>query len=359
MSWIELVPIFYRIIFGLVAFGSLSVLLRNETESMNEIVAPRGLGVVLIFFATVLLIGFWPDMLSSDKGTYRSSFENAMAGIDGGMAKDWLFQLYLSFCARMKMPADCFFLMTALVFCVNFLVAGKRIFGHNYSLYFFALIVSLGFFSYGTNTIRAGLALSFFVLGLSFYPHKIKMVLLSLIAVGIHKSTIIPVAAVIVAMVVPKPKLLFVGWSGCLVLSLLFGVQIQESIGNYFSESEDVRITSYMLGESMVYRQGFRWDFILYSLIPMVVGLWLRKKQFIEDRFFNLLLGTYIVANGFWLLVIRIPYSDRVAYLSWVLFPMVILYPLLRYSKLIPHARALVVAAIFCTGAISIGVSHL
>lgn len=357
MLWVELAPIFHRLIFVLVAIGSLSVVLRNSDGNENEIAAPRGIGVALVFLSVVLLIGFWPDVLSSDKAGYRGMFEYASAGIDWEFTNDWLFQQYVRFCAWLRLPSDLFFLLTATVFCSNFLIAGKRIFGGRYSLYFFALVVSLGFFAYGTNTMRAGLALSFFVLGLSFYPNKTKLVLLWLIAVGLHKSLVIPISAFFVAMMVPKPKFLFAGWFGCLGLSLLFGNQIQEMIGGYFAEAEDARVANYLLGESDIYRQGFRWDFIAYSLIPVVVGFWLRKKQFFDDRFFNLLLGTYIVANGFWLLVIRIPYSDRVAFLSWVLFPMVILYPLLKYPRAIPNARFLAVAAIFCMGAITIGLS--
>ena len=40
------------------------------------------------------------------------------------------------------------------------------------------------------------------------------------------------------------------------------------------------------------------------------------------------MLSLYILVNAFWLLVIRIPYTDRFAYLSWFLIPFILIYPL-------------------------------
>lgn len=358
MSWIELVPICYYIVFGMVVLAYLSVVFRGSDDSELSVVAPRGIGVAFVFVSVVLLIAFWPDELSSDKGGYRNGFEHIAAGTyrgEGG--KDFLFFVYQRFCAALGMPSDVFFLLTSAIFCSNFFIAGKRIFREQASLYFFAMTVSMGFFAYGTNTLRAGLALSFLMLAVSVYPQKLKMILFALIAMGIHKSTAIPVAAFIVATLFPRPKLLALGWAMCIVVSYFAGAQVQLAIGDAFIDSEETRISGYLLGEGGGYKLGFRWDFILYSAIPIVVGLWLRKREFFKDRFFNFVFGTYIIANGFWLLLIRMPFSDRVAYLSWFLFPFVILYPLLRYPKQIPNSRILVPAAIFCMGAITLGLS--
>lgn len=359
MSWAELVPFCHYAVFAMVAVACISVLLRENGDSSQMLVAPRGVGVVLVFAAVVLLIAFWPDELSSDKINYRNTFENLAAGTYPYryQPKDFLFFAYQKICAAVGMSSDAFFLLTSTIFCTNFFIAGKRIFREKADLYFFAMTVSFGFFSYGVNTLRAGLALSFLALALSFYPKKLKMLFLALIAVGIHKSTLIPIAAFSTAFFFPHPRLLAGGWLGCLCISLAVGEQIQTYFGNFFIDAEDTRLSGYLLGENSSYKTGFRWDFIAYSLIPIIIGLWLRKREFFNDKFFNLVFGTYIVANGFWLLVIRMPFSDRVAYLSWFLFPMVILYPLLKYPRSIPNARILVLAAIFCMGTITIGIS--
>lgn len=43
----------------------------------------------------------------------------------------------------------------------------------------------------------------------------------------------------------------------------------------------------------------------------------------------------YCVANAFWVLVINAAFSNRFAYLSWFLMPIVIMYPLFKY-KIVP-----------------------
>ena len=82
--------------------------------------------------------------------------------------------------------------------------------------------------------------------------------------------------------------------------------------------------------EQMFNRTGFRWDFLLYSSIPVIMGYYILfvKKTF--NSTYLLLLGTYILSNSFWIMVIRAQYSNRFAYLSWFLYPIVICYPMLK-----------------------------
>jgi hypothetical protein len=77
---------------------------------------------------------------------------------------------------------------------------------------------------------------------------------------------------------------------------------------------------------------GFRWDFLLYSMVPIVLGIYvvLRRKE--KDQMYLLLLHTYIITNAFWILVIRSSFSNRFAYLSWFLYPIVLIYPALKFN---------------------------
>lgn len=40
----------------------------------------------------------------------------------------------------------------------------------------------------------------------------------------------------------------------------------------------------------------------------------------------------YLLSNTFWILVIRANFSDRFAYLSWFIYSIVLLYPLVTHS---------------------------
>ena len=46
---------------------------------------------------------------------------------------------------------------------------------------------------------------------------------------------------------------------------------------------------------------------------------------------YSYLLNSYILCNSFWVMMIRASYSNRFAYLSWFLYPVVLAYPLLKF----------------------------
>ena len=47
-------------------------------------------------------------------------------------------------------------------------------------------------------------------------------------------------------------------------------------------------------------------------------------------RVFNILATTYVLANAFWVMVIKAAFSNRFAYLSWFLYPVVLAYAVIR-----------------------------
>ena len=85
-------------------------------------------------------------------------------------------------------------------------------------------------------------------------------------------------------------------------------------------------------------KTGFRWDFLLYSFMPILLGWYVIFKKKVINSTYQLLLGTYIFANAFWIMVIRAEFSNRFAYLSWFLYPIVLAYPLLKF-KLWPKTQ--------------------
>ncbi|MBQ1748645.1 MAG: EpsG family protein, partial [Bacteroidales bacterium] len=93
------------------------------------------------------------------------------------------------------------------------------------------------------------------------------------------------------------------------------------------------RLSSYVnaganVDEHML-KTGFRWDFLLYSSMPVLLGWYVIFRKRIYTRTYALLLGTYMYANAFWIMIIRAPYSNRFAYLSWFLYPIALAYPML------------------------------
>ena len=72
---------------------------------------------------------------------------------------------------------------------------------------------------------------------------------------------------------------------------------------------------------------GFRPDFIIYSAIPIFVGYYLIGKQKIKSPYYNFLWCVYTLTNSVFLLCTYGSFINRIAYLSWLMYPFVLLYP--------------------------------
>ena len=150
---------------------------------------------------------------------------------------------------------------------------------------------------------------------------------------GFHNSMIIPIAAYACTFFINQPKFYLMIWAACIPISLVGG-GVFESIfaGLGFEE----RTAGYLTGDEKMAEQfsstGFRWDFLLYSLLPILAGYFYIVNMKIKDKLYYSIFGTYAAANAFWILVIRANFSNRFAYLSWFLMAIVIFYPLYKYK---------------------------
>lgn len=108
--------------------------------------------------------------------------------------------------------------------------------------------------------------------------------------------------------------------AGGFVESFFTGLGFDDRMDNYLNSTEyDDQFSS----------TGFRWDFLLYSAMPIWLGWYVVIKKKIFNNQYLLLLHTYILANAFWVMLIRASFSNRFAYLSWFMYPLVLAYPLL------------------------------
>jgi hypothetical protein len=99
---------------------------------------------------------------------------------------------------------------------------------------------------------------------------------------------------------------------------------------------EDVKLKGYLI-ESEEYQEqmsavGFRWDFLLYSIIGVFTGMYFIYKKNFKDKFYTHIFNVYLLTNAIWILVIRANFSNRFAYLSWFMLGLIIIYPFLKYK---------------------------
>ena len=207
-------------------------------------------------------------------------------------------------------------------------------------------ISSLFFVSYGVNTIRSGLAMSLLILAFSFYKrNNFLYVLLAICAINIHVSVALTLVSFIVAIIIKKPKMCFTIWLISIILSVSMGSYFEEIFANMI---DDDRANTYLLvdADKTNYNVGFRWDFVIYSMIPIIVGYYFIYKKKFTDNIYNILYCTYLLANTFWILVIRANFTDRFAYLSWALMPIILIYPLIN-GNLYKHQNYAISLVVF------------
>lgn len=126
---------------------------------------------------------------------------------------------------------------------------------------------------------------------------------------------------------IKRLKVAFWIWILCILLSLVSG----NFFINLFSAfGFDDRMGRYATDSLAQFaHSGFRWDFLLYSAMPVLLA-WYIDRRGVLDNTFTFLANTYILANSIWILICRIPFSNRFAYLSWFLYGLVLAYAVIR-----------------------------
>lgn len=158
---------------------------------------------------------------------------------------------------------------------------------------------------------------------------------LALCALGFHRSAILPIAAMAAALTfVRTPKMALWFW----VISIPVSLYLGEYATTLFSNMGfDDRADKYFSGmynkqeKGMEFSYiGFRWDFLLYSSMPVLLIYYVTVVKGIKDRAFDMLATVYLLTNAFWVMVIRASFSNRFAYLSWFLYPLILAYGFIR-----------------------------
>ena len=299
---------------------------------------PKGMyqGLILTVIL-VLFIGLRPvsGRFFGDMGMYNHMYKMIASGMEAQVkGSDILFTGIVYFLGRMALPSWFFFLVMEIIYIVPIFLACRRLSKENqYTLLLFAF-TAMSFFSYGTNGIRSGAASSILLLGITFMPgkkvvDKIVFLVLAIAAFLMHASMILPVMACFAAYLIRNPKWMFYFWAGSFVVSLFMGGAVSDIFSMLGFEERLSSYTDVGNVDNPLVKTGFRWDFLLYSSMPIVLGWWIIFRKRIYTRTYAFLLGIYMYANAFWIMVIRAPYSNRFAYLSWFLYPIVLGYPML------------------------------
>ena len=242
-----------------------------------------------------------------------------------------------------------FFLFCAFLYVGPLWLAMRRLFSSYYFIPFLVILCMFSFWQYGVNGIRNGIASSFFILALSYINRLPVAVLLCLIAIGFHKSMGIIIAAAALTWFVDNSYIYLFLWLISIPISYLFGNRIQVYLATFsFLGEGDERLSQYMLyseqdmiSEGAFVDMSFHWDYILYSLMAVSVGYYFIFRRNFKEEYYSWLYNTFLIANAFWILIIRAAYSNRFAQISWFIMPIVLIYPFMKKRFWINHEKML------------------
>ena len=273
---------------------------------------------LLTFFLIVLAVFYMGTREISgayfiDMGTYNITYlEIQQEGFIAIPDRDYLFYYFMYLCTLVMSNKFYFLTMNILYFIPIYFVSKTNFKNLSYYLILMS-ISSFSFWAYGTNGIRNGLATSCFLLVFATNKKWLQIVIM-IIAYNLHSSMLIPSLAYAVAYFYKNPKHILYGWLACIPISLVAGGPIQGLFAGLMEDDRTAYLTDGNINNDNFSSTGFRWDFVLYSASAVFFGWYYIFKKEYDDNRYRLIYSTYLVANAFWILVIKANFSNRFAY---------------------------------------------
>lgn len=302
---------------------------RNENFSLNIVADDRKALRTFLFFA--IFIGIRPV---SEYFADMTQYYGIYSRWSGSYEFDWtvenlIYDNQMMWFASMRIPSIIYYIYIAIIYYGGMYLACRKMFPANTYAVYLVCLVAFSSFAYGVNGIKAGAASSLFLIALAYRNNLKLCVLFIILSYGFHHSMQLPILAFGVTILYnKKPNMYLYFWLICFALSAAHVSFFQI----LFSEFTDDKGASYLLSDrsndNIYDKGGFRIDFIIYSAMPILMGWYAINKKKIHDKFYNILFCLYTLVNAIWMLCMYASFTNRIAYLSWFLYPIVLVYPL-------------------------------
>lgn len=300
----------------------------SYSKSLKKLSVLKELLLYLSAFITMFYLGFRSYEVGTDSKTYKYLFEYLYSAQDSFyISRDFLWDLFNYSIAQVTDDSRIIFLLTAIGY-IYLPILGVRKHLNNNTLYFFMLfLISPNFFLYGTNGIRNGLAGSILLLSLRYYSHKsYKQYVLMVIGSLVHLSMAVPSALFFCSKYIKSLKFPLILWFLLLSISIA-GVNLLDYV------PATNRLSGYLdsnISEGTIFDKLF--NFFIYSMSPILLGIYIVFIRKISNELYDRLLVTYILSNCFYIIAINSVYSVRFAYVSEFLLPFLLVYPVFKFK---------------------------
>lgn len=334
----------YYIVFLLLSWFTVLYYIGSNSQKLLHSEGSPMQGVALLL--TIILIfylGLRPDSgVFVDSGGYKYDYNHFITQfVPIDLSTEWLWHNLNFFCKKLGFNHHEFFLVVEFLYLGGMFVTSLLIMRKNLWMALLFFFTAFNCYSFGVNGLRNGVACSITLVAIALIAIDQKKRWISLIlmflAMGVHRSTMLPsVAALTSVYFIKDTKVALRFWFLSIAVSLVAGPLVEQlfvSLGfddrmsKYSSVTQDTEAM-----KDRFSRTGFRWDFLFYSIWPVIMTWYVTIYRKFTDKTFIVIANTYMLCNAFWIMVIRAAFSNRFAYLSWFLYPLVIAYPLLRMN---------------------------
>lgn len=335
----------YYFFFLFISWGTVLYYIGSGSQKLlhNRGNAMQGVALLLTLFLIVFL-GLRPyGSIFMDSNQYRYGYGflglyDEYVPVD--LRTEWFWHNFNAFLKTIGLNEYEFTLAIEFFYLGGMFVTSLLLMRKNLWMAMLFFFTAMSTYSYGVNGIRNGMACSIELIAVALLAinrkNLVGALILMVIALGIHRSTMLPSAALVVsAFVIKDPKIAIRFWLLSIAVSLVGGHYIEQFFSSLGFDDRMSRYSEAAQDEetmSEFSKIGFRWDFLFYSIWPVIMAWYLTMFRRFKDRTFNVIANTYIFCNAFWIMVIRASFSNRFAYLSWFLYPLVIAYPLFRMN---------------------------
>ena len=188
-------------------------------------------------------------------------------------------------------------------------------------------------FSFATNGMKNGCAAAVFLVAVAYRDKFWLSILIAIITYGMHHAMSLCIAGYIVASLVRRKELYILVWITCFFLAAFHITFFQEFFQDYLGEWDEWGAGYLEVQKEGVHAvTGFRPDFILYSAIPIFLGFFMSKRDYFESKEYDFIWCYYTIVNAIFLLNTYGHDINRIAFLSWMIYPFVLIYPFLKIN---------------------------
>ena len=295
--------------------------------------------LVLTMFM-IIFIGFRPiSIVFADMAGYAQAMNDGRyEGIELSLTHNFIFYPMMGFLSSHGASEQTPIVLLAFINFSATLIAMRKFFPKDTYISMLVFFAAFSTFGGATNGLKAGCAGALFLMALAYRDNKLLFFIFIMLTLGFHHSMMLPIGAAIVCLKYKKTNIYFRFWVVCLIISILHITFFQNLFGENLAGTDEhgaKYLTTYASSIESGYtgKTGFRYDFVLYSAIPMIIYHYFNKQKNRISDTYTFLTNIYILTNAIWLLCMYANYTNRIAALSWTLYSTLIIYPFVKEVK--------------------------